>query len=228
MKKNNNLKIRGISLLTAAFTIVSLRNWSKLKNEHIETTSISVEETIPVETTTYIEETIPTETTIYFEETIPVETTTYIEETIPVDYPKEFTYISQEGNEFNEYCKTIIVDGEETIVYRGYNVILAIDEETYEVKEYIYNKGAVTDKIYDLFTGYMIVDGSLISFPSDIEVSNWDKIIDGNHIFDFAYIDSYLENPEYKEWYTIEEIKELELVIIDTIKTMLSDNVKVR
>lgn len=231
-----NLKIRGISLLTAAFTIVSLSGCANVKNDSInETTSINIEKTNSEEynETIIIEETISneyTEATTSIEETIPEEytETVSLDDIISKDYPEGFTYISQEGNTFNEYCKKIIVDGEEVLVYRGFNVFLTIDEKTYEVKEYIYNKGAVTDKVYDLATGYMLVDGTLISFPEDEEVINWDKIIEGNHIFDFAYIDDYLENPEYKEWYTLEEIKELEQVIVDALKVLLNDNSKVK
>ena len=240
MNKFNDLSKRGISLLTAAFTVVSLSGDKNIKVEPKEVSSISVEETTPIETTPHVEETIPLEFSTFIEETTPIETTPYIEETIPPeivtsvektipeDYPEGLVYIDQDGNEFNEYCKTAIVNGEEVLMYKGYNVILTIDMETYDVKEYIHNKGAVTDKVYDLSTGYMIVDGDLISVSSDEEVINWDKITEGNHVFDFAYIGEYLENPEYKEWYTLDEIKELELVVIDTIKTILNDNSKAK
>ena len=240
MNKYNNLGKKGVSLLTAAFTVVSLSGDKNIKDEIKEINSISVEstmpsetiasveETLPLEFATFVEETLPTEVTTYVEETLPPEIASSVEKTIPEDYPEGLIYINQDGNEFKDYCKTDIVNGEEVLMYKGYNVILAIDMETYDVKEYIYNKGAITDKVYDLSTGYMIVDGSLISVSSDEEVRNWDKITEGNHVFDFAYIDEYLENPEYKEWYTLEEIKELELVIIDTIKTLLNDNSKVK
>lgn len=228
MNKYNNLGKKGVSLLTAAFTVVSLSGDKNIKDEIKEINSISVEATMPSETIASVEETFPLEFATFVEETLPPEIASSVEKTIPEDYPEELIYINQDGNEFKDYCKTDIVNGEEVLMYKGYNVILAIDMETYDVKEYIYNKGAVTDKVYDLSTGYMIVDGSLISVSSDEEVRNWDKITEGNHVFDFAYIDEYLENPEYKEWYTLEEIKELELVIIDTIKTLLNDNSKVK
>lgn len=176
MSKLNNLRKRGISLLTAAFTIVSLSGCAE----------------------------------------------------VPEDYPEEFSYIEQEANHFDDFNKTVIRNGEPVTVYSEKNVFLAFDKETYDVKEYVYTYTSLTAQIYDLATGYLIVGGNVFSSPYDSDVTNWDTLKEDNYLVFFDEISDYIEGYELKEWYSLDEIKELEPRIIESLKIINEYESKVK
>lgn len=175
MSKLNDLRKRGISLLTAAFTIVSLSGCAE----------------------------------------------------VPEDYPEEFYYIEQDTNEFDNFYKTVIRNGEPVTVYSGKNIFLAINKETFEVKEYIYNQGSISGQIYDLSTGYMIVDITIFDSGS-IDEKNNDKLKEENYLVELTNISDYLEDEEAKEWYSLDEIRELEPRIIESLKIINEYESKVK
>jgi hypothetical protein len=176
MSKFNDLRKRGISLLTAAFTVVSLSGCVQ----------------------------------------------------VPEDYPEEFIYVEQDSNHFDDFHKIVIRDGEPLTVYSGKNIFLAYDKETFDVKEYVYEYGSISAKIYDLSTGYMIVDASVFSHPSGNDASNWEILEENNYLVFLAEISDYLEDEEVKEWYTLDEIKELEPKIIESLKIINEYDSKVK
>ena len=176
MSKFNDLRKRGISLLTAAFTVVSLSGCVK----------------------------------------------------VPEDYPQEFSYIEQDANHFDDFNKTVIRDGEPVTVYKGENISLVINKETFDVKECIYHNTAITAQIYDLSTGYLIVDASIVSHKGDADYKNYEKLIEDSYIVEFVNISDYLEDEELKEWYTLDEIKELEPKVIDSLKIVNEYESKVK
>lgn len=137
---------------------------------------------------------------------------------IPEDYPSEFGYISQENNRFDEYAKTIMRDGEPVSAYRGENISLTVNKDTFEVKEYIYKNSSISAVVYDLSTGYMVVDASIFNYSFDTEVRNYDVIKDNNYIIDFVELGDYIEGYELQEWYTLEEIKEIEVQVVESLK----------
>ena len=136
----------------------------------------------------------------------------------PADYPNEFIYINQEFNEFDKFSKTIIKEGRPTTAYKGENLAVAINKETYEVKEYIFREGSLSGEIYDLNTGYLIVDVIILTNPYDDSVRNNKVILDNNYVVEFRNINDYIEGHNLQEYYTLEEIKNLEPIIIESIK----------
>lgn len=176
MSKINDLRKRGISLLTAAFTVVSLSGCVQ----------------------------------------------------VPEDYPEEFIYVEQETNHFEDFHKTVIRDGEPVTVYSGKNIFLVFDKETFDVKEYICNKGSITMQMYDLLTGYLLVNVSIFTQDVDNDYENYEKLIDDNYIVELVNISDYLEDEEVKEWYTLDEIKELEPKIIESLKLINEYDSKVK
>lgn len=137
----------------------------------------------------------------------------------PENWPNEFKYINQEENQFYKYSKIIIRNGEPTNVFKGENISLTIDKETYEVVEYIYTKGTLSAQIYDLNTGYMVVDITAFDTGS-YSKENWEIIKNDNYIIDFADIGDYVEGEKTKDYYTIDEIRELEPKIIESLKLL--------
>lgn len=148
---------------------------------------------------------------------------------LPEGWPSEFAYIEQDYNKFDKFWKTIIKDGQPTIAYKGSNIALAINKENFEVKEYIFNETVISADVYDLLTGYLIVDTSVFSLPVDNNVANWDIIDDNNYIVDFVNIGDYIEGEQLKEYYTLEEIRNLEPAIVNSLKKSIEYNsLKVR
>lgn len=176
MSKFNDLRKRGMSLLTAAFTVVSLSGCVQ----------------------------------------------------VPEDYPEEFSYVEQDANHFDDFHKTVIRNGEPVTVYSGKNVFLAFDKETFDVKEYIYTYTTLTAQIYDLSTGYLVVGANAFSSPYEDGVSNWNILEKENYLVFFKEISDYLEDEEVKEWYSLDDIKELEPRIIESLKIINEYESKVK
>ena len=145
---------------------------------------------------------------------------------VPEDWPDEFSYISQEDNNFEDYTKTVIKDGHPTVVYKGKNIAVAINKETYEVDEYIFWEGAISGKIFDLKTGYLIVDVSIATVYGDTNIKNNDIILDNCYIVEFRNIGDYIEGEELKEYYTLEEIHNLEPSLVEAVKKINEHNKK--
>lgn len=176
MSKLNDLRKKGISLLTAAFTVVSLSGCVQ----------------------------------------------------VPEDYPEEFYYIEQDTNEFDNFYKTVIRNGEPLTVYKGENIVLAINKETFDVKEYVYRQSSLIGKIYDLATGYMIVNVNVFDYSHSYDESNYNKLKEENYIVELVNISDYIEDAELKEWYSIDEIKELEPKVIESLKIINEYESKVK
>lgn len=139
-------------------------------------------------------------------------------EKLPTDWPAEFYYISQEHNDFEDYTITLIRNGEPTTVYKGENISITIDKETYEVKEYIFCKGILSGEIYDLKTGYLIAEGSFITGYTGYSQKNGHVILDNCYVVDFVNINNYVEDHNLQEYYTLDEIRNLEPTIIEAVK----------
>lgn len=137
---------------------------------------------------------------------------------VPEDYPEEYYYIGQETNHFDDFNKTIIRNGEAVTVYSGKNIFVAVNKEAFDVKEYIYTYTSLTAQIYDLSTEYLVVGANVFSSPYDSDVSNWDILNENNYLVFFKEISDYLEDEEVRDWYSIDEIKELEPRIIESLK----------
>ena len=137
------------------------------------------------------------------------------EDKTPSNWPSEYSYIDQSYNYFDEYHKTIIKDGVPVNVYIGENISLTIDKTTYEVKEYIYSESLIIGKIYDINTGYLLVDANILEIEGR---DNWEKISQNKYIINFVDIADYVEGETLKEYYTLEEIKELEPKIVESLK----------
>jgi len=133
--------------------------------------------------------------------------------------------VSQENNEFDKFCKTIIRNGNPVVGYNINNISLSIDKDTFEVKEYIYNVSGLSGQVYDLVTGELLVDVFVLT-PNNLSENNWNIIKENKYIIDFFNIGDYIENIELKEYYTLEEIKSIEPQLIDSLKLIIEYNKK--
>ena len=61
----------------------------------------------------------------------------------------------------------------------------------------------------------MIVNVNAFDYSHSYDESNYNKLKEENYIVEFVNISDYLEDEELKEWYSLEEIKELEPKVIE-------------
>ena len=138
-------------------------------------------------------------------------------------------------NNLEYFKKYISENGIYNTYYKGENIIYAFDKETKEAKYYIYNYGITNYKenylegvikdnnayeLYDIETGKLIYYNDIDNVDLQIGYNNYQNIIDNNIVIELKNIDKYTNDIEIKEWYTIEEIKELEPKIIESINNV--------
>lgn len=140
--------------------------------------------------------------------------------------PEDITYTSQEIDNSEAYVKTVIRDGQQITLYRCKNIALVINKENYEVKEYVLHNEDISDKTVELEKGYIIAAGFIITSPSDYNVSSTKIILDENYVVEFANINDYIKGHELKDYYTLDEIKELEPIVIKSIKKQMNIKTK--
>ena len=148
---------------------------------------------------------------------------------IPEDWPSEFEYIYQHNNNFEDFTKTIIKNGEPTVVYNSQNIALAINKETYKVDEYLFYIGALSlaGKIFDIETGYLIADIDIFSNIFNTSSNKNDNIFLNNYdVIHFINISDYVEGETLKDYYSLEEIRNLEPAIVESVKKINEFNKK--
>ena len=113
-----------------------------------------------------------------------------------------------------DYYKYAVKDGKVEKLYNGKNVYLLYDKENYDVEEYLYrNKlslgGFIQElELYDLETEEMLVYNDGIAYPYNEEYYSY--IRENNYQICLDDISDYIENYDNKEFYNLNEIKELE------------------
>ena len=129
--------------------------------------------------------------------------------------------ISQNTNEFDRYSKTIIRNGEPVTAYNGGNIVVTIDKDSFDVKEYICVSSSLDylDDIYDLRTGELIIDKSNLEVEnySYFSKKNFNAIKDNKYIVPFMDLGDYIEGFVLNRKYTIEEIEEIETKLVESL-----------
>lgn len=83
--------------------------------------------------------------------------------------------VPSEYYNFDKYCKYVIKDGEALQLYNSQNIMLFYNKETYDVKEYIYNREekflGTASELYNLVTEEMLEysDGIAIGYNKELE-----------------------------------------------------------
>ena len=135
--------------------------------------------------------------------------------------------ISRSYYNFDEYTKYIVKNKEVEKVYKMQNIILLCNKETYEVKEYIFDEtlfGYFGGQLYELDTEDLIVYSDGIG-PTYNE-KYYRYLMKNNYIIKFTNLSDLIENKELKEYYTLDEIKELEPEIIEGLKLINKEKAK--
>lgn len=129
-----------------------------------------------------------------------------------VSIPSEYYHI-------DEYYKYAIQDGEALKFYKSQNIYLLYNKETYEVKEYIYNEDFWSIELYDLESEEMLVH---TGYNRDY----YEYMIENNYQVCLKDVNDYIEGHSIKEYYSFEQIKELEPQILESLKMINEAKVK--
>lgn len=128
------------------------------------------------------------------------------------------TSISAEYSNIEDYYKYDIRNGKKVKVYNSQNVYLFYNNETYEVNEYIF-KGQVFwifgGELYDLETEKMLTYNNGIGISYNIEFFKY--LIKTHYPVCLKDINNYIVDHDNQEYYSFDEIKELELQIKDIL-----------
>ena len=113
-----------------------------------------------------------------------------------------------------DYYKYAVKDGKAEKLYNGKNVYLLYNKENYDVEEYLYRSklslgGFIQElELYDLETEEMLVYNDSILNTYNKEYYNY--IRENDYQICLNDINDYIENYNKKEFYNLNEIKELE------------------
>lgn len=137
--------------------------------------------------------------------------------------------ISSEYSNVDDYYKYVMQNGEAVKLYNSANVFLLFDKETYEVSEYIYRDhvtwfGGV--ELYDLESEEMLVYGDGINHAYNEEYYKY--IIENNYQVCLTEVSDYVEGHTGKDYYSLNEIRELEPQIAESLKIINSVKVKTK
>lgn len=140
--------------------------------------------------------------------------------------------ISSEYSNVDDYYKYVMQNGEAVKLYNSANVYLLFNKETYEVSEYIFYKKNILGglgshvELYDLLNENMIVYSDGISTTYNEEYYKY--IIENNYQVCFTEVSDYVEGHTGKDYYSLDEIKELEPQIAESLKIINSVKVKTK
>lgn len=140
--------------------------------------------------------------------------------------------ISSEYSNVDDYYKYVMQNGEAVKLYNSANVYLLFNKETYEVSEYIFYKKNILGglgchvELYDLSNENMIVYSDGISTTYNEEYYKY--IIENNYQVCLTEVSDYVEGHTGKDYYSLDEIRELEPQIAESLKIINSAKVKTK
>ncbi len=140
--------------------------------------------------------------------------------------------ISSEYSNIDDYYKYVMQNGKAVKLYNSANVYLLFNKETYEVSEYIYYRRNILGglgshvELYDLPNENMIVYSDGISTTYNEEYYKY--LIENNYQVCLTEASDYVEGHTGKEYYSLDEIKELEPQIAESLKIINSAKVKTK
>lgn len=151
---------------------------------------------------------------------------------IPECYP-----INESYSNFDLYSKYVIENGEAKKVYKSKNVYLGYNKETNEIEEFIF-KGAISRdsytnrrkiyeaELYDLESEKMLVRYDAFTMYTVSNIKYFEYILDNYDIICLDDISDYIEEHEKKDYYSLDEIRELEPKFLEALRTIYESKEK--
>ena len=136
---------------------------------------------------------------------------------IPV--PKK---ISQQYQHLDQTGKYIISNGEAIKIYNSKNVYLLFNKDTYDVSEFLFYGYDILwglgkyAEVYDLPSETLLVYCNGIN--NTINGDYYSYLIENNYQVCLLNVCDYVEGHTLKEFYTIDEIREMEPIIAEGLK----------
>ena len=137
--------------------------------------------------------------------------------------------ISQEHSNVEDYYKYAMQNGKAVKLYNSQNVYLLYNKETYEVNEYIFQNQVTWlggAELYDLETEEMLVYSDGINTTYNREF--YEYLIENNYQVCLNEVSDYVEDHVAKEYYSLDEIRELEPQIEESLKIINKAKVKIK
>lgn len=145
--------------------------------------------------------------------------------------PKLFS-ISTKYSNVDEYYKYVIQNGQAVKLYNSANVYLLFNKETYEVSEYIYYKRNILGGLGTYVELYNLPNESLLVYSDGISTTYNEEyykyLIENSYQVCLLDANDYVEGHNDKEYYSLDEIRELEPRIAEGLKIINSVKVKTK
>lgn len=130
--------------------------------------------------------------------------------------------ISSEFSNVDNYYKYVVQNKEVVKLYNSSNVYLFFNKETYEVSEYIYNKEIFLGGLANYIELYDLPSENLIFYTDGISrmynKEFYKYLIENNYLVCLTEVCDYVEGYTAKDYYSLDEIKELEPQIAESLK----------
>lgn len=138
--------------------------------------------------------------------------------------------IPSEYSHPEEFYKYAVVDGQAIKLYDSSSIYLLYDKETYEVDEYLF-KNQFTflgdeygGELYDLENEELLAYSNGIASSYNKEYYNY--LMENNYLVILSNLSDYVDDCNIEEYYSLEEIRELEPQIAQGLKLINKESLK--
>lgn len=136
--------------------------------------------------------------------------------------------IPQKYYDIEGFYKYVVQDGKAVKQYNSENVYLLFNKETYEANEYIYshvfyNLGA---ELYDLETEELLAYNTGIA--TDYNEAFFKYLVENNYQVCLNEVGNYVEGHVAKDYYSLDEIRELEPQIEKSLRIINEEKTKTK
>ena len=125
-------------------------------------------------------------------------------------------YINKKYNDFKKFVRIRIVNTKLTDCYNVNNITIFIDNNTLKMNEYIYYEDESINKLFELNSKDLIYYNDL---TNNIEYGerNYQDLLENSTVVSFNELDKYIDEYSIKEWYSLEDIKEIENCLLNVL-----------
>ncbi len=136
--------------------------------------------------------------------------------------------IPQEYYDIDDFYKYVVQGGKAVKLYNSKNVYLFFNKETYEVNEILFNTifWIFGGEMYDLETEELLVYNSGIA--TDYNEEYFKYLIENNYQVCLNEVGNYVEGHIAKDYYSLDEIRELEPQIEKSLRIINEEKAKTK
>ena len=123
-------------------------------------------------------------------------------------------YINKRYNDFKKFVRIKPFGNRLKDCYNIENITIVIDNETTMMSEYICYEDSEINKVFDLDTKELVYYSDS-SKNIEYKDNYYNDLLENSTVIEFKELDNYLENYTYKEWYSLEDIENIESQLYD-------------